>query len=316
MDTCYRIQGDRSKEVGIKGFFSISHIPEKARAFVSLCRPFTGVGSFLAGIFLSIFAGVYDPLTLIGVAIVLTLLQFAGQSFNQADPIEIKIDKLNGKTHRPTVKGLIKPREAFFFGLTLTFGAWGIAYLISTKLLNFAIILTLFAMFYTLKPLKVKRFFILNNLWQSVSRGFLPVVAIWCTFNDPYSPLPYAIGSVIMLWVFGAQTTKDFPDVKGDRTYNIRTLPVVLGEEKAITVIKAAVTLSFALLVCYTAFGVIPVSHIWLLLLVAPSSIIVWSLKKGVKLRVAENNLAWNVFYVTLGLWFVGLGAIRWISAT
>ena len=40
---------------------------------------------------------------------------------------------------------------------------------------------------------------------------------------------PWYIGSIFMLFLLGAASTKDFSDIKGDAAGGVRTLPRVLG---------------------------------------------------------------------------------------
>ena len=89
-------------------------------------------------------------------------------------------------------------------------------------------ILSFFAWSYTYRPFRFKEKFILNNAVQAFSRGFLPFVTIFIIFE--LSPLPFLYGAVIGIWVFGAQTSKDWNDIKGDKKFNIKTLPVVMGK--------------------------------------------------------------------------------------
>lgn len=299
-------------KITLKEGYESLPFPQKIKAYLGLCRPFTGIGSFLAGIFLVMFANPnFSWLHGLWVASVLTLLQFSGQSFNQANPEEIEIDRLNGKTYRPVVKGLIKPTKAFAFGLILSIVGISMAFILSFKFGVFAVIISFFALFYTAEPIRAKKRFLVNNIWQSFSRGFLPIVAIWCIFNNPFSLLPYLLASVVMIWVFGAQTTKDFPDIIGDRFHKINTLPVVLGKEEASSWTAFFMYASFFILLDLIVIGLIPVKYIALFVLAIPTAIISYALNKNLKLRITENNLAWNGFYITLGMWFILLGVIR-----
>ena len=72
------------------------------------------------------------------------------------------------------------------------------------------------------------------------------------------TPIPWAIGLVMVVFLFGSITAKDFTDARGDRKYNIRTLPVVFGRR-----FSAAFTAMFFIF----PFVVIPVEALfdWLI---------------------------------------------------
>jgi 4-hydroxybenzoate polyprenyltransferase len=50
------------------------------------------------------------------------------------------------------------------------------------------------------------------------------------------------------IYLIGAVTTKDFTDIKGDRKFGMRTLPVVFGKRKAITISAPFFVIPFALI--------------------------------------------------------------------
>lgn len=294
---------------GIKGIYPLVPFPEKIRGYIALIRAFTCFGAFMSGLLFSIFAFRYYGQTVnwiqaIGAGLALALLQGAGQALNQSLPEEIEIDKINGKTYRPTVRGIIKPREARNFSAFLIISGLAIAAMMSYLFLMLACVISFFAVFYTYPPLRVKRFFILNNVHQGIARGFMPVISVWSIAGNLSSPVPYALGTVIAIWIVGAQSTKDFGDEEGDRRFNIRTLPVVLGFERALNFMSLVMCISLVLLTVFCSWGLLPVRLLLLGLLIIPSLLIVHGLRKGYKHRLLENNLSWAVYYVSLMLWY------------
>lgn len=300
-------------KITLKENFEGLPFPQKVRAYISLCRPFTGIGAFLAGVFLTIFAtGQLLPQAFL-VGFILMLLQFSGQSINQSCWEEIKIDILNGKDYRPVVRGLIHPNNAFRFGIVLNVIALWLAFGLNYIFGLWCVLISFFAVFYTLKPIRAKRLFLVNNLWQAISRGLLPIIAVWALYNPILQVTPWVIGMILALWVFGAQTTKDFGDKEGDKAYGIRTLPVVLGKNGAIWLSSFAMELSFALLITLSIIGIIEPIFLSLIWLIIPSYVIIWAMKKEVRIKPLENSLSWNGFYMTLGFWFAMLGAVGWV---
>ena len=223
---------------------------------------------------------------------------------NQSIAEEVEIDRLNGKTYRPTVDGRITLRQAQFTSILLYLAGITLAFRLSPAYGLFSMLITLFAAGYTLEPLRMKKRFILNNVWQGVARGLLPVVYVALAYPDYLSlALPY--GLVLATWVTGNQTSKDFGDEKGDRAFDIKTLPVALGPERALLLMTVMNVYAFTILNLFTFLQLFPGKFIWINLLTIPSGLILYGLARGLKFKYAENNLSWACFYSTLGLWYI-----------
>lgn len=283
---------------------------ERLRGFVDLMRPFTLLGAFSAGFFMVMLFNRFFAMTLnfslaVTVGLCMALLQGGGQALNQALAEEIVIDITNGKTYRPTVKGIVSPFEAKCFAVVLFCLGFSLGFLLNPVFGLFSLIIIFFAVFYTAPPLRVKKYFLLSNVWQGFARGFLPVVSVWTLSPQPFHIFPLTLGSIIALWCSGAQATKDLGDVEGDRSYGVKTFFVVLGTEKAIKLIAGLMSLSFLMLIVFIAEGLLPLSYLWLLILIVPSGWIIKTLRKPVEIQVLENQLSWALFYGTLGVWYI-----------
>jgi 4-hydroxybenzoate polyprenyltransferase len=276
-------------------------------------RPFTLIGAGIAGFcIVAIYSAYYNlafdlkPAFLAG--LILAMLQGSGQAFNQSLVEEIEIDRLNGKTYRPCVQGIISPFEGKVFAVALALIAITLALSINPLFGLLCFVLALFAIFYTAPPLRVKRRFLLNNLWQGIARGFLPWIAVWSLSPKIFDSLPLALGLVLGTWVTAFQSTKDFGgDEVGDRIYGVKTLPVVLGKRSAIKMMKAIASLSFLLLIAFISIGILPRELILLLVLIVPSWFILKELERERprKIAILENQVAWGAFYITLGLFYI-----------
>ena len=80
---------------------------------------------------------------------------------------------------------------------------------------------------------RTKRFGIWANVTIAVPRGCLLKVAGWSMVARISSTEPWFIGSIFMLFLVGAASTKDFSDMKGDEAGDCRTLPIVHGPDRA-----------------------------------------------------------------------------------
>jgi len=78
-----------------------------------------------------------------------------------------------------------------------------------------------------------KRFGIWANLTIAVPRGCLLKVAGWSMVASVIHVEPWYIGSIFLLFLLGATSSKDFSDMEGDAAHGCLTLPIRLGVEKA-----------------------------------------------------------------------------------
>ncbi|MCI0411125.1 MAG: UbiA family prenyltransferase [Acidobacteria bacterium] len=80
-----------------------------------------------------------------------------------------------------------------------------------------------------------------NGFWANVTiavpRGCLLKVAGWSMVASVLHLEPWYIGTIFLLFLLGASTTKDFSDMEGDRAHGCLTLPIRYGVKKAAWVI-------------------------------------------------------------------------------
>lgn len=241
------------KKVVPKGTIFSDRVPGKLKAFVELLRPFTLLAPLIGGTSAALISfRVNDPvgeipwptvnetfpyvtwdfastgLEIIWGVIALMLVNAASNALNQV--YDLDIDRIN-KPYRPIPSGRITKDE----GRSL---AW-ILYLITlwrAAVVNraFALIILLIMLMtiaYSVPPVRFKKRLWINNLSIAFTRGLLGFVAAWCIFDpEPWTTThPWAMGLIMCIFLFGTVTTKDFTDVKGDRKYGMRTLPVEYG---------------------------------------------------------------------------------------
>lgn len=78
----------------------------------------------------------------------------------------------------------------------------------------------------------------LANYTIAIPRGCLLKVAGWSMVARIWSFEPWYIGSIFMIFLIGAASTKDFSDIEGDRAGGCRTLPIEYGVTKAAWIIS------------------------------------------------------------------------------
>jgi len=283
-------------------------IGERISAFIALMRPFTILGAIIAGFSLNYYFSIVSgtPTTFLQsliIGLVLGFLQAGGQALNQGIIEEILIDRINGKTYRPTVKGLISPDEALVFATYLFLAGITLAFCLNFQSGFIAILIALFAITYSAPPLRVKKFFLVNNIHQGIARGLLPALYVSSLYGCQTKGLLFGIP--LAIWVTGAQASKDFGDEKGDKKFGIMTFPVKLGREKALKLMWILMIASFSLYNIMVGLLLVPLKFVILNILVLPSIFIVYALKRDIKTEKMENNLGWVAFYGTLSLFYL-----------
>lgn len=235
------------------------------RHLVALARPFTLLPPLLGIISGAICAwgSVHnpDPTRAVTGAVIFTValgslcasfLNAASNALNQITDLEI--DRIN-KPKRPLVTGELSVRKAWLVTI-----AWYVLAIVPTWLVVvypfnsisekffaplryhecFFIYLAglLFTLIYSMPEFgRTKRHGILANITIAIPRGCLLKVAGWSMVAHVFSPEPWYIGAIFMLFLIGAASTKDFSDIEGDRAGNCITLPIRYGVKRSTRII-------------------------------------------------------------------------------
>jgi geranylgeranylglycerol-phosphate geranylgeranyltransferase len=278
-----------------KGYPNLRRYFGRLAVYLQLVRPFTLVSPLLAGL-LGILAS--TPLfnmnivkTCIYVGITLSLAQACGQVINQYADVEL--DKIV-KPYRPLASGVIGKDEALGLAWLLAIVGIARAFTVTTVFGLITVLLVFFAVFYSLSPFSPRRIHpSLNILWMAVSRGLIPVFAVWSIYGSWHNALPYAL--LAFVWVLGFQGTKDVEDIEGDRKFGIKTVFSEYGFRG----------LRFLMILCTIIYVLIAEFFSkYLMLLLVPIAIF-GVLKVGQKSRLTENTLGWVSYYLGLGLLFI-----------
>ena len=287
-------------------------IGERIRGFFDLMRPFTILGGLIAGFFLTMLASkvygvTFDFSLALFVGVILGLLQGASQTLNQSIQEELEIDKISGKAkYRPTGRGIISLNEGKIFATILYVAAIACAFFIKPLFGVFISIIAFFGVFYTLPPIRAKRFFLVSNVWQGIARGVLPIFSVFAIFGNPFTSLSVSLASVIGVWMVGAQASKDHgDDVKGDSMYGIQTFFVRLSENQGLYLMGVFMGTAFVLLAIFTSLNLLPPIFLLLLILVIPSVLILYFLKHNCVAHLLENDAGWVSMYLSLALWYI-----------
>jgi len=277
-----------------KGYPLIQKRFGKFTAYMQLIRPFTCLAPLIAGVLgvLSTVQVTFDSfLVATYVGLTLALAQATGQITNQY--ADFQLDKMI-KPYRPIPSGLVSKEEALGIAWLLAIISIARAFTINTMFGLTVIVLIFFAVFYSISPFSPRKIHpFLNIGWLAVSRGLIPLLAVWSIYGDWTKALPYAL--LGFFWVLGFQGAKDVDDTEGDWSFGIKTIINSYG----IAGLRA-------LMICcgFIYIGICATFSLYLLgLLPIIGGLSIYGLDK--KSRFTENNYGWLFFYAGLGLLYI-----------
>ncbi|MDF1700839.1 MAG: UbiA family prenyltransferase [Planctomycetota bacterium] len=280
----------------------------KAVTALRLTRPFTllapAVGVICGARVAQAATG--EPLVgmMLGLAVAAALCATAASNaWNQA--FDIELDRVNKPT-RPLPRGAATVRGAILLGHVLALLGLCAAFLVGSWFFACVTAGTFATWIYSAPPLRTKRLTLGALLTIAIPRGGLVPVAGWAVVATPLEADPWALGLVGGLYVLGAAVTKDFADVAGDAAHGCRTLPVLVGPERAARIVAPTLVLPFLLYPLLAVVGWIsgPVSA-WAILggtLAFVGAVTAWLLLRDPSglARRGGNHPTWILMYLLL----------------
>jgi len=174
-------------------------------------------------------------------ALAMTLSSFAIYALN--DIYDSKIDEINDP-ERPIPSQRVTLREAKALTILLFFASPMIALTVNLTVFLCVIFFSILGIMYSVPPIRLK-----DGLFANPSWGVGIAITIICgasvrAINNSSIFAAFTLGFLTA----GCVLTKDLKDLEGDRAMNIHTLPIMLGEQKAIKVMTVASIVGFPLL--------------------------------------------------------------------
>ena len=116
---------------------------------------------------------------------------------------------------------------------------------------------------------------------------------------------PWFIGSIFMLFLLGAASTKDFSDMEGDRAGGCRTLPIAFGVRKAAWMIAPFFVLPWLLMPVGSHYGILTGNATFLsilgIVLALWGAYTVWLIVRNPEeLTSTENHPSWRHMYLMM----------------
>jgi len=216
---------------------------------------------------------------------------------------DIPVDRVN-KPFRPLVTGEIGKRIAVILDVLLIVTAFVLAtveQLFNPNVGNYVsrlALLTFFATFFTIGP--VRRNPWSHCIWMGITRGLLPPLIVH-GFNNV---IIWEIAILMLTWVTFFNIVKDFPDVKGDLQFGIKTLVNTYGEKFTIKYMYIGTTIFYTLTILLTLVNWFILNidiHYLLLLITIPLAL---TIPRTVNMPPAfsDNNLAYDLYWWGLTL--------------
>ncbi len=155
------------------------------------------------------------------------VLNAASNGLNQI--CDLTNDRIN-KPHRPLPSGDLTIRQGWMFTAATYVLALAMVWAVNLQTFVIYVIAAASTFAYSAPPVRLKRHPVGSNLIIALIRGCLLKVAGWAAVATVLSSLePWYIGSIYLVFLLGATTTKDFADIEGDRAAGCITLPVKFG---------------------------------------------------------------------------------------
>jgi 4-hydroxybenzoate polyprenyltransferase len=303
------------------------------RRYVTLARPFTLLPPLFGIISGAICAWGSahnpDPARQLTASVVLTVVlgslcaSFMNAASNAINQIyDLEIDRIN-KPNRPLVTGELTIRQAWIFSWVLyalaivptwlvvvypytTWRAKLFAPLSEHECFFIYIAGMIFTFIYSAPAFgRTKRHPIGANVTIAIPRGCLLKVAGWTMVARALVAEPWFIGSIFMLFLLGAASTKDFSDIEGDRAGGCRTLPIRYGVRRAAWIIAPFFVFPWLLMPLGARLGILTGNHLALTILgIALSAwgvYTVWLIVRNPdELTATENHPSWRHMYLMM----------------
>ncbi|MFH0949266.1 MAG: UbiA family prenyltransferase [Candidatus Aenigmatarchaeota archaeon] len=193
--------------------------------YIQIIRPSVCVLSILGIIVGGIVTGViFNPLIILA-AIAAFLITGAGNVIN--DYFDFEIDKTNAPS-RPIPSGRMERKRALQYFLLINIIGLAISFLVNWQFFVIAIVNTIVLYVYSWK---FKKALLIGNIAVSWLAASTFIAAGLISQSLPISIIVLSL--ISFLGTLSREIVKDIEDVKGDRQYKAKTLPIVIGEHKS-----------------------------------------------------------------------------------
>lgn len=246
------------------------------------------------------------------------VLNAASNGINQI--CDFENDRIN-KPHRPLPSGRMTWRQAWVFVAVTYVVALAMVAVINWQIFAIYVVAALATLAYSVPPVRLKRSTWGSNIIIALIRGGLLKVAGWAAVATVlHSVEPWYIGSIYVVFLLGATTTKDFADIEGDRAAGCLTLPVRYGATFSARAISPSFILPWLMLPLGLWLNVLsgnPTAIVILsIIMLAWGAYVIYLINDDPRRLVTEgeNHPGWHHMYWMMMVGHLGLAAAYLIS--
>lgn len=195
----------------IKGLFKLSRPLSTLTGVLAVV-----LGGYVAG------TGQWDKVALAALATL--FVSASSNAWN--DYRDIEIDRIN-QPRRPLPSGMITPRAALIFSITLAALSIAVAALINPTALAIAVASNILLYVYSIR---LKSTVLLGNITVALISAMSPIFGGVAAGN--FRPSLW-LGAIVFVGILGREVLKTLADYEGDLAHNVRTIATVWGPRAA-----------------------------------------------------------------------------------
>ncbi len=221
---------------------------------------------------------------------------------------DIDIDKIN-KPDLPLASGEFTKAQGQLIVIIAGIVALALAWLTGPFLLGMVGISLAIGTAYSLPPIRLKQFPFWAALCIFSVRGTVVNLGLFLHFSwvlQRSQGIPGAVWALtvfILVFTFAIAIFKDIPDMEGDRTYNITTFTLQLGQQKVFSLALWVITICYVCMIIVGLLHLAEVNSIFVLITHTVTLIVLWWQGTGVDLqdKKAITNFyqfIWKLFFI------------------
>ena len=204
------------------------------------------------------------------------------------------------KRLRPIPSGLVSVDEAMSIVYILTVFTAGLSYAVFGFIYGLLMsTILVFAWLYSSPPLRLRNKLILSNLAIATPRGGLGILTAYSAFGNPFTMELLVPALAFAIYVFGANTFKDYDDMEADMKHGVESFPIVIGRT-ASTCLAILMSLgAYFILIAYD------VNRSVYLLVGLPVFIIMVIMSVMDPELQGKGEMMWKLFYINYAIMMV-----------
>jgi len=198
------------------------------------------------------------------------------------------------KKSRPIPSGEVGIDEALSIVVVLMITTLGLAWFFFPPFYGAILsVILAFSWMYNSPPLSLKTRLFWSNFAIATPRGALGIIAAYSAFADPLDSRILVPALAFGVYVFGANTFKDYEDCEVDKQMGVRNFCTIFGREKA-----SLIVLPFL----YVPFLIFILNGSYMVLLAFPLTIAMTIILRRYPDLKQRGILMWRMFYVQFAL--------------